>query len=89
MGNVENAYASIDKNFEAGQRPNAIETLLKTKLNIFSNKTLFDVLYEETLSDNFSVFQNMDMDNLKATLVTKNGEGIRLYPDEFKDLYKK
>ena len=89
LGNVENAYASIDKNFEAGQRPNAIETLLKTKLNIFSNKTLFDVLYEETLSDNFSVFQNMDMDNLKATLVTKNGEGIRLYPDEFKDLYKK
>ena len=89
LGNVENAYAPIDKNFEASERPNAIETLLKTRINVFSNKTLFDVLYEETSSDNFSVFPNMDMESLKATLVTKNGEGIVLFPDEFKDLYTK
>ena len=80
-GNVENLFKGIDENFDASKQTENIKTL--TRLNIFSEKTLFDKIYAELTKDNFSVFQNLDMNALKQTLTIK----IEEIENNLKDLY--
>ncbi len=62
-GNIQNLFANI--NTIASNEEN-IKVLASTRLNIFSEKTLFDLLYDELTTDNFSVFQNMNMQYLRS-----------------------
>lgn len=82
-GNVENLFKGIDENFDASKQTENIKTLTTTRLNIFSEKTLFDKIYAELTKDNFSVFQNLDMNALKQTLTIK----IEEIENNLKDLY--
>lgn len=82
-GNVKNLFKGIDENFDASKQTENIKTLATTRLNIFSEKTLFDKIYAELTKDNFSVFQNLDMNALKQTLTIK----IEEIENNLKDLY--
>ena len=73
----------VDENFDASIDKDNILTLAKTKINVFSSKTLLDVLFDELDSNNFSVFQTMDMNNLRSK--TKS---IKIHKENIKDLYK-
>lgn len=84
-GKVENLFASVDKNFDISKQVSNIDVLTKTRLNIFSEKTLFDKIYEEVVSDRFATFENLNMDNLKSSLVKK--DGIKYIENNLKALY--
>lgn len=83
-GKIENLFNGIDGNFDASKQAENIKTLASTRLNIFSNKTIFDKLYDELTKDNFSVFENMNMNYLRSSLTSK----IQAVENNFKDLYK-
>lgn len=68
-GEIENLFG-VGDNF-AVTREEAVRKLASTKLNIFSNKTLFDKLYEELVRDNFTDFQNLDIDNIRNKFIVK------------------
>lgn len=84
-GNVENVFKTVTSSFSLTEKD--VETLMQTKLNIFSDKTLFDKLYEELSSTGSSSFQALHMEKLKKEMVTGEGTGIVFYPDNYKDLY--
>lgn len=83
-GKIENVFKGIDGNFDASKQIENIKTLASTRLNIFSDKTIFDKLYEELAKDNFSVFENMNMNYLRSSLASK----IVSIKNNIKDLYK-
>lgn len=82
-GKVENLFGGIDENFDASKRDDAIKVLSSTRINIFSEKTYFDKIYSELVKDNFSIFQNMNMNYLRETLTSK----IEAIENNLKDLY--
>ena len=84
-GKVENVFKTITSDFSLKEED--VETLMETKLNIFSDKTLFDKLYEELASNSSSAFQTLHMERLKEEIVAGNGTGVVFYPDNYKDLY--
>lgn len=81
-GFIENPLNVIDKNFDATNLEN-IKVLASKRLNVFSSKTIFDVIYESLANENFSVFENMNIDYLRSTLTTK----IEAVENNIKDLY--
>ena len=82
-GEIKNVFSGITANFDASKNQENIRTLTSTRLNIFSEKTLFDKIYEQLTTDNFSVFQNMNMNYLRSSLTTK----IEAIENNMKDLY--
>lgn len=82
-GNVVNPFDMIDVDFDATTNRDNILVLAKTRINVFSSKTLLDIMFDQLDSNNFSVFQTMDMNGLryKAKSITRHKENI-------KDLYK-
>ncbi len=82
-GEVKNVFAEVNKDFDASSEKDNILKLASTKINVFSSKTLLDVLFDELDSNNFSVFQEMDMNNLRSK--TKS---IVIHKENIKDLYK-
>ncbi|MDE6583229.1 MAG: hypothetical protein K2K31_01075, partial [Clostridia bacterium] len=82
-GKVENLFDNISANFTLGQE--AIKTLATTRINIFNTKTYLDLIYDTLNSDNFYIFQNADIDNLKNTLVEK--DGIIIHTDNLPEIY--
>ncbi len=82
-GKVENLFSVTDSDFDATINKDNILALAKTKINVFSSKTLLDVLFDELDANNFSVFQTMDMNNLRSK--TKS---IKIHKENIKDLYK-
>lgn len=82
-GHVDNLFSVNDAEFDASINKDNILELAKTKINVFSSKTLLDVLFDELDSNNFSVFQTMDMNNLRSK--TKS---IKIHKENIKDLYK-
>ena len=85
-GKVQNLFQGIDMNFDASKRTENIKLLADTRINIFSEKTLFDKIYEELVADRFSTFENLNMEHLRSSLVKKNG--IVYIENNLKDLYK-
>lgn len=81
-GRIENLFDGIDENFNLTVEE-SIKVLTKTRLNIFSNKTVFDTIYSQLTKDNFSVFENMNMNYLRTSLTTK----IESIDNNLKDLY--
>lgn len=81
-GKVENVFG-VGADFDATNDKDNILALARTRLNIFSSKTLLDVLFDELDKNNFSVFQTMDMNNLRSQ--TKS---IKIHKENIKDLYK-
>ena len=82
-GKIDNLFNVTGADFDATADKDNILALAKTKINVFSNKTLLDVLFDELDSNNFSVFQTMDMNNLRSK--TKS---IKIHKENIKDLYK-
>ncbi len=82
-GKIENPIAVDGVNFDASKQKNNIKVLTSTRLNIFSNKTVFDSIYDSLAQDNFAVFQNMNINYLRKSLTTKI-EGVE---NNIKDMY--
>lgn len=58
----------------------SIKVLYDTLLNPCNNKTIFDKLYDEVFSDNYSVFESAYLQELKT------GSTIKIYKKAYKDL---
>ncbi len=87
VGQLENLFKGIDHDFsltndevdlETGLTP--IEVLNSKRVNIFIDKTYFDVIYDSLVTDNFAVFQNLNMNELRKQY------NLNTYPDAYKDL---
>ena len=79
-GKVENLFPVTGSGLTLNDKE-MVRKLSKTRINIFSSKTVFDANYSE--NDNFSVFQNMHMNQLRSA--TKN---LEKFQNNIKDLYK-
>ncbi len=81
-GEVENVFSGIDEDFDISRNPEAIKILASTRINIFSEKTIFDQLYSEATKDKYSVFETLNMNYLRS--LTQN---IEIIENQVKDLY--
>lgn len=81
-GEVENVFSGIDEDFDISRNPEAIKTLASTRINLFSEKTIFDQLYSEATKDKYSVFETLNMNYLRSLT-----ENIEIIENEVKDLY--
>lgn len=85
-GEVKNVFEGITNSFSLAYKD--ILVLANTRLNIFSEKTIFDDIYDTLFSDSlFDVFQTENIKYLKKSLTTGEEKGIIKYPDEYKDLF--
>ncbi|MBQ8844588.1 MAG: hypothetical protein IJ008_01070 [Clostridia bacterium] len=82
-GEIENLFTGIDENFDLTSNPNAISVLDSRRINIFNKKTWFDSIYETLATDDYSIFENMNIDTLKQDVK------ITYIKSAYKDLYKK
>lgn len=80
-GGIENLFY-VDENFDVSRNRDAIRVLASTYINIFSDKTVFDVIYDELTTDNYSAFENMNIDYLRSQT-----QSIEAYTNNFKDLF--
>ena len=88
VGEIENLFKNITENFALsnditvdGLSP--IEVLNSTRVNIFVDKTYFDVLYDGLVSDRFSSFQALHVNDLRQNY------NITHYKSNYDDLLKK
>ena len=80
-GEVENLFDINSTNANEFALKNAdIKVLYDTLLNVCNNKTIFDKLYDEVFSDNYSVFESAYLQQLKE------GSIIKIYKKAYKDL---
>ena len=79
MGGIENPI-EIDSISDFKIKESDIEKLVSKKLNQFNNKTLFDKVFEQLSADNYSIFENMNLNVLKKDIK------ITEYPDVYKNL---
>ena len=83
VGAVENVFENVDQNFRL-TNPQQIAHLTSKRINAFSNKTLFDVVFSSmSTADNFATFQNMNINNLRLNKTTS----IERFESNLKDLY--
>lgn len=79
MGGINNQF-EIDNAAEFKLADSDIEKLVSKKLNEFNNKTLFDKVFEQLSGDNYSIFENMNLN------VIKKDVKVTEYPDVYKNL---
>ncbi|MBQ3494423.1 MAG: hypothetical protein IJA69_03315 [Clostridia bacterium] len=79
IGTLENQF-NVDNITEFELKASDIEVLTQTKLNALNNKTLFDKVFEDLSEDNYSIFENMNLNVLKSAIT------ITDYPDVYKNL---
>ena len=85
-GEVETLFQGISYNFSLAN--DDIEKLGSTRVNIFNNKTYFDLVYDAIYEDNnFDNFETENLNYLFKTLTKGGDEGIITYYDEYKDLF--
>lgn len=77
-GALNNLFDGIDSSFELNE--DAIEMLYSTRVNLLVDKTYFDVLYDELYTDNFSVYENANINFLR------NAYNITEYSARYADL---
>ncbi len=80
-GECKNYFDSIVNGYELSE--GAIETLTQIKLNVCTNKTMFDLLYEELTKDNFSSFESANIGILRENCKFDRFE--KAYKDLFKE----
>ena len=74
-GKVENLFAVLDVS-SFNLQESDIEQLTKTKLSALNNKTLFDKVFELLSEDNYSIFENMNLNVLKKDIDIKKHESV-------------
>lgn len=79
-GALTNLFDGIDSSFELDD--SAIETLYSTRVNLLVDKTYFDVLYDEIYTDNYSNYENANMNFLRK------GYDITVYSGRYADILK-
>lgn len=85
-GEVESVFSGITENFTLTL--NDIIKLASTRVNIFSEKTIFDQIYDTLYVDNnFDNFEEENLKYLKQTLTTADSNAIIKNYDEYKDLF--
>ena len=85
-GEVETLFQGISYNFSLAN--DDIAKLGSTRVNIFNNKTYFDLVYDAIYEDNnFDNFETENLNYLFKTLTKGGDEGIITYYDEYKDLF--
>lgn len=85
-GEVESLFENITSEFSLTFED--IEKLGSTRVNIFNNKTYFDLLYEAVyVENNFDNFEAENLEHLKRTLTKADNDAIVKYPDNYKDLF--
>lgn len=85
-GEVESLFPNVTSNFSLTFSD--IEKLASTRVNIFNNKTYFDLVYDAIYEDNnYSNFEEENLNYLKQTLTTGDDNGIVKYPDSYSDLF--
>lgn len=77
-GEIENLYDGINEKFSLSDE--AVVKLYNERPNILLNKTYFDSLYDELVTDNYAIFENLQMNEIKKAYT------ITVYPDSYKDL---
>ena len=80
-GKIENLFDVSGSGLSLTNKQ-SIKALASKRLNIFSSKTLFDSLYSELETSNFSVFQNMNINRLR-----NETQSIKSFDANLKDLY--
>ena len=79
-GSVKNIF-----NVSSAEGFNLVEEdvykLANTRLNLCSNKTVFDKIYEEMINDNYSIFERLNINYLREDLKIEKKQ------NNFKDLY--
>ena len=58
----------------------AIGVLANTRVNILVNETYFDMIYDELVTDNYAVFENLQMNEIKQNYT------VNIYPNSYSDL---
>ncbi len=85
-GEVESLFPNVTSNFSLTFSD--IEKFASTRVNIFNNKTYFDLVYDAIYEDNnYSNFEEENLNYLKQTLTTGDDNGIVKYPDNYSDLF--
>lgn len=85
-GEVESLFPNVTSNFSLTFSD--IEKFASTRVNIFNNKTYFDLVYDAIYEDNnYSNFEEENLNYLKQTLTTGDDNGIVKYPDSYSDLF--
>ena len=85
-GEVTNLYSSVDEDFTLTQ--NDIRTLASTPLNVFTNKTIFDQIYDSLFVDSaFGTYEEENMKLLVHTLTLGDKKGIITHEDKYDDLF--
>lgn len=80
-GKIENLFSGINGNFELEE--SHIDALTAYRPNIMLDKSLFDTLYDELATDHYSIFENLQMNEIKTLY------NIKVYTNSYKDLIKK
>ena len=84
-GEVENLYPGVTKDFALTLKD--IVTLSKVRVNIFSEKKIFDYIYDELYEeDQFSNFEEANLNYLVHSLTKADKNAIVKNYDNYKDL---
>ena len=85
-GEVTNLFSGIDTNFSLTQRD--VMKLANTTVNVFTDKTIFDQIYETLYVDSaYGDYEESSITRLKNSLTTGNDNGIVKMPDKYDDLF--
>lgn len=79
-GKVQNLFTGINQDFTLTVNDIQILDSKEARLKAGVDKTVFDVIFDELNKDNFSIFENMDLQFLRSQV------SIEYYPDAYKDL---
>ena len=85
-GEVNNLFSGITEDFSLTQKD--VLKLANTTLNVFTDKTIFDQIYESLYVDSaYGEYEENSINRLKNSLTTGNDGGIVKHVDKYKDLY--
>ena len=85
-GEVNNLFSGITEDFSLTQKD--VLKLANTTFNVFTDKTIFDQIYESLYVDSaYGEYEENSINRLKNSLTTGNDDGIVKHVDKYKDLY--
>ena len=85
-GEVNNLFSGITEDFSLTQKD--VLKLANTTLNVFTDKTIFDQIYESLYVDSaYGEYEENSINRLKNSLTLGSDDGIVKHVDKYKDLY--
>ncbi len=79
-GQVENLLPNVEYSSDFKLEESQIKDLHTTRVNILVDKTLFDVMYDELVVDNYAVFENLQMGEIR------DNYNVHVFTNAYKDL---